>query len=88
MFKNVRSNQIEPCRFKNGDVRGGRKAEKFIGRSHSEDGCSIMVQEKIPSATGARWLKIINYCYAEFGHYIRGSRAHARGSRACLFGGI
>ena len=75
----------EPCRFKDGDVRG--KPERFIGRSGTEDGCSLMVQEKVPSAKGARWYKILNYCYAEFGNYIQPTRAHARSSRACLFGG-
>ena len=76
---------LEPCRFKYGDVKG--KQEKFIGRTRNEEGCSIKVQEKIPSATGARWIKNINYCYAEFGNFIKPTRKHARGSRACLFEG-
>ena len=63
------------------------KPEKFIGTSLNEDDCSIMVQQKMPTATGARWYKIINYCYAEFGHYVKGSSGDYGISRACLFGG-
>ena len=66
----------EECTFTNGDVANNRpNGEVMIGKTKNETDCARYVKVKQRTASGALWIPHNNKCFAEFGNWIKPSRA-------------